>query len=494
MAIQSKILKESDPSTQKRKAGIGIRTSLTIGYLVVIVLVLAIASLAFLGLIQAMFFASGTAILVTAGLAIFIPHNISKNLREIVIALRKMADDDLTGSLNVNSSDEIGTIGRIYNDMNKARQAKTAEIQANSSRILEACEQLSLVAKQSGEATQQVASASQQMAKGAQEQSNDSVETAKALEQLSSAINKLSDHAIEQSACVQKAMTAISEVSETMSHVAQNAGEASRGAKQAAEAANNGFEKTRMTLAGIDKIRISSGAVAKKIEELGSRSAEIGKIVAVINEIATQTNLLALNAAIEAARAGEQGKGFAVVSDEVRKLAERTADATREVAELIGSVQKGVEEANQVTENGSAAVAEGYSMAVQAGQSLEEILKAASDMRSRVEQISIKAEQVNSATNELVKVIDSVSSISEQNTKATTQMTESAAQVTKAMETVAAIAEENSASTQEMSASAQEMSAQIQEVIASTENLKDRAMLLNRDPVSNKIRRDETIR
>ena len=148
-----------------------------------------------------------------------------------------------------------------------------------------------------------------------------------------------------------------------------------------ADAALTGAEKAKQMLEGMENIKSSATNTAKKIEELGARSTEIGKIVAVIDDIAAQTNLLALNAAIEAARAGDQGRGFAVVSDGVRKLAERTATATKEIADLISNVQKGVEEANLVMAGGVKAVEDGNKLAGQAGEAMEQIRKAADEVK-----------------------------------------------------------------------------------------------------------------
>jgi methyl-accepting chemotaxis protein len=359
--------------------------------------------------------------------------------------------------------------------VSRANEKLISHLKDNVKRLTMSSDQLTTAAEYSTESTKQVSASSQQMARGAQEQSINAQETAKSIEHLSETIIKLARGANEQAEGVQKAISSITEVSDTMSKVVESAGQAAQGAKKAAEAAGTGVEKARLTLSGMDKIEESAGQSARKIEELGKHSLQIGKIVAVIDDIATQTNLLALNAAIEAARAGEQGRGFAVVSDEVRKLAERTSSATKEIAQIIGNVQKGVDEAIQVMSSGSVAVAEGYDLAFQAKEELERILQAASEVNIRVEQISIKAREVHSATGKLVKIVNDVGGITQQNAEDTELMSASATQVSKAVETVAGIAEQNSAATQEVSASAQEMSSQVKEIAASSQSLKEMA-------------------
>jgi methyl-accepting chemotaxis protein len=444
---------------------------------------------------QALIYMGGiclVAILFALFIAFLISRNVSTGVNGIKNAMQKMASGDLTAKIKIKSSDEFGQIARSYDEMRQHWINLVSQLKHNSVQLTQASDQLAVAAKQSSESTQQVATSAQQMARGAQEQSNNAQETAKSIEQLSGVISQLSQGAQEQTTSVQNAIYSITEVSETMTVVAQNAAKAAQGAKQAAESAVTGAEKSKQTLSGMEKIKTTSLDVAKKIEELGARSAEIGKIVAVIDDIAAQTNLLALNAAIEAARAGEQGRGFAVVSDEVRKLAERSAAATKEIADLIGSIQKGVKEATQVTLAGSNAVTEGFKMAKEAGQSLEQIMQAASAVNDQVDLIAQKAQQVNTSTNALVKTIDAVGAITETNSTATEQMTASAAQVSKSIETVAGIAEENSAATEEVSASAEEMSAQVQEIVSSSQILKEMAVSLEKSVSSFKVVEDNT--
>jgi methyl-accepting chemotaxis protein len=154
-----------------------------------------------------------------------------------------------------------------------------------------------------------------------------------------------------------------------------------------------------------DKVRSSAGAV----EQLGIRSEQIGQIVGTIEDIADQTNLLALNAAIEAARAGEQGRGFAVVADEVRALAERTTRATREIGEMIKNIQSETRQAVKAMEEGVEEVERGTTGASRSGQALEMILEQISEVTSQVSQIATAAEEQTATTREISNNIHSIS-------------------------------------------------------------------------------------
>lgn len=194
-------------------------------------------------------------------------------------------------------------------------------------------------------------------------------------------------------------------------------------------------------------------------------------MIAVIDDIASQTNLLALNAAIEAARAGEQGRGFAVVADEVKKLAERTAKETKEIATLVGTVQKGVADSIQASLEGAKQAESGSNLANEAGTALGQILDAINSMTSQIENISAAAEEMSASAAEMVNVVDSVAKIADVNLGATKKMADNKIKVSESANTVAATIEENSAATEQMSASAQEMSAQVQQVVASSRSL-----------------------
>jgi len=214
----------------------------------------------------------------------------------------------------------------------------------------------------------------------------------------------------DQKQQVEEIATTMQEMAATVREVSHHAVTAARSAESAADCARNGGGIVEDVLARMSGIAQSVGESAAKIEHLGARSDEIGRIVRVIDEIATQTNLLALNAAIEAARAGEQGRGFAVVAGEVRRLAERTTVATKEIAAMIDSVQAVTADAVQQMRSGRAAVEQGVEVAGLAGVSIQKVIGAAENVGTMVAQIASAATQQATATEE---VNASMSQISE---------------------------------------------------------------------------------
>ncbi len=396
-------------------------------------------------------------------------------VNDAAAVLDKLAANDLTVKV---TADYKGDHAKIKNSLNKAIDSLTElviRIKKNADGMTEASKQLSKASDQAGQATQQIAATSQQVAKGASEQSTSLQGTTRAMEQLSSAIEQISKGAQEQTKGIEKTLSTVKEVSASVTQVSGNAKSATAGATESASSARLGAEKAKQTVDGMEKIKIAIGVASQRVTKLGEQSGEIDKIVATIDDIAAQTNLLALNAAIEAARAGEQGRGFAVVADEVRKLAERSLGATKEIADLISGIQKGVSEAVKAMEDGNKEIEGGYKLAADAGASLNEILKQAETVGTQVQQISQAAEGLTTLSGQLLQVAEGISAVIEENTAATEQMAASSDQVSKSVESVAGVAEENGAATEQVSASAQEMSAQVEQVVASAQSLSQMA-------------------
>ena len=454
-------------------------------------------------------FAMG-AILLGLLVAWFLSRSISNGVAAVSNGLQRISVGDLTAEVNVHSSDEIGTMGQSYREMQNYLQeaAQVAErigdgdltVQVNprseqdtlgnafsrmvtnlrdlvgqvggtAGKLAQASDQLASSAEQAGRANEGIATASQQVSAGAEQQSQGSVDIANGMTQLSTAIDQVASGSQEQATSVDQASNIVAQVSKATTEVASSAQAAAEGARAANEAAREGSDMVGKTVEGMGRIKAAVDDASQKITDLGDQSAEIGKIVAVIDDIAAQTNLLALNAAIEAARAGEQGRGFAVVADEVRKLAERVTEATKEIANLIDVVQKGVAESVKATEEGTKEVEDGSQLAEEAGKTLSQIMSSVQSVAEQIEQISAAAEEVSASSDEMVKNIESVSGVTEQNSAATEQMAANSTQVSQSVENISGIIEQNSAAIQEMSASTQEVTAQVQEVVGSSQEL-----------------------
>jgi len=401
----------------------------------------------------------------------FVLDSVINPVNEVSGVLYKLAVGDLTGKV---TGEFKGELSKLKDSTNKAveNNVKAVISLRDVAKLLtESADNLSRASGQAEQATGQIANATQQVARGAADQSNSMQDTMKALDQLSCAIDQIAKGAQEQAKMIEKNVTMVSLVSSAISQVSANAEQATESARAASATADNGADMVQKTIKGMEVIKNTIDATSEKIGGLGTRSREIGKIVATINDIADQTNLLALNAAIEAARAGEQGRGFAVVAEEVRKLAERSSVSTKEIAELISGIQAGVSDTVAAMEKGTGQVAGGYELATKAGSALEEILVRSREMGDKVAMISAATLELTHTSTEMVKLSDSISAVVEENTAATEEMSATAKQVARSIESVAGIAEQNSASTEEVSASAEEITAQMQEVSDSSQTM-----------------------
>ncbi|MBF0539422.1 MAG: methyl-accepting chemotaxis protein [Nitrospirae bacterium] len=254
---------------------------------------------------------------------------------------------------------------------------------------------------------------------------------ASASHELSASADQMSSGVSEQSSKATQIATSATQMSQTVIDVAKNASEISASSSDTLKLAQDGETIVKKSIAEVKSIADTVNTSAQLISSLGDRSKQIGDIINVIKDIADQTNLLALNAAIEAARAGEQGRGFAVVADEVRKLAERTASATMEIGKMITAIQE--ETAKAVTSMSGATnmVEVGVELSTQAGDSLHEIVNSINSLQLMVQQIASATEEMSTVSETITSDIETVASVSRETMESSQQIAHSSGDLSR---------------------------------------------------------------
>jgi methyl-accepting chemotaxis protein len=397
----------------------------------------------------------------------------SAYVNEMAQVAQRLAKGNLMVDVQPRSQSDV--LGHAFVEMSASLRDLVSELAINANQVYSASEQLSSVANQAGEVTARIAGTIQQVAEGTTKQATSINQTSSSVEQMSRAIDGVARGAQEQAGAVGKASTVTSQILTAIQQVDASAQAVTHNSSGAADAARNGVRTVQNTIQGMEAIKTQVGLSAEKVQEMGHRSDQIGVIVETIEDIASQTNLLALNAAIEAARAGEHGKGFAVVADEVRKLAEKSAQATKEIALLIQDIQKTVAAAVSAMDQGAREVKVGAASAEEAGQVLQSILQAVEGVNQQALQASAAAAHMQESANQLVNAMDSVSAVVEENTAATEEMAAGSSEVMQSIEAISEVSQDNSTAIQEVNRNADDMRAQVDEVAASAQSLSEMA-------------------
>lgn len=349
----------------------------------------------------------------------WIVRQITRDLGACVVFADAVAEGELDRELALNRGDEIGRLAKSLGIMvSKLRDL----IETTRHKSEEAAEQTAIARNATIQAEEALARAEGSRKEAlvyAVDQLEAIVEVvSSASSQISAQIEQSSQGALQQADRVRETATAMEEMNSTVLEVARSASGAADVAGLARNKADDGARVVEKVVAGIGQVDVQSRALKTDMDDLGRQAEGIGSILSVISDIADQTNLLALNAAIEAARAGEAGRGFAVVADEVRKLAEKTMTATQQVGEAVRNIQGGTRKNVDNVEKAVVTIVEATKLANEAEEALREIVTLVDQATDQVRSIATASEEQSSASEEITRSVDDVRRISDETSAA----------------------------------------------------------------------------
>ena len=341
-------------------------------------------------------------------ISFMLSRGITKPLKEVTGVAQAVAEGNLTKKITKVRRDEIGELANVFNQM-------TLDLQKLIKEVIDA---------------------SHQMASTSEELASSSQQNAAVAEQVSQTVSNVAVGTAQQSGIVNETVAAVTQLSTGIKHVAQNAEVVNISSKKVQEAVTNGKDRALLATEKIQEIHTSTEVVGTTIDELTKDSSQIGQIVDVISNIAQQTNLLALNAAIEAARAGEYGRGFAVVSDEVRQLAEQSRTSTESIVTLIKGIQENTLKAGEAMNTGAKAVEEGVRAVQNTMESFNLIAREIEVVTDQVEQVSAASQEMASSSDQMVESVQGIASISVSMDADTQEVAASVEEQTASMEEI----------------------------------------------------------
>lgn len=357
------------------------------------------------------------------GIALVISRMISRPIVQMAHVAEQIAQGDLTSEdIRVKNKDEIAVLAASFNQMKENLRTLIGQVNHSADLLAGASEELTASAEQ----------------------------TSSASEIITTTIQEVVASAENQASSITESVQSVNEMSSGMQQIASSSQMTANLSTQASERAQQGHQAIQKAVTQMDNIDVTMKQLAQVVDSMEEHSSEIGQIVEVITGIAEQTNLLALNAAIEAARAGEQGRGFAVVADEVRKLAEQSSLSAGKITQLISNIQKQTQEAVQAMDVGTQEVSEGIEVVHTAGQLFEEIKQDVDDVASQIHDISAVSEQISASA---VQVVHSVELISRESNA----VAEQSQDVSSASEEQLAAMEEISANAASLARMAEEL-------------------------------------